>query len=304
MIKHKINFCSTALLLSMLVTGACNKKEETLPPSNKDENYLVVHDNPNDIVDHTIYELYKKTGVPVFYNDTLAGKQVGDSAGIPQYFYIKLMVTYNPITGETNSPRFTLLPHKQQVLPMLTLLENELLTVLPAVPSILLTDSLYIPFPGGMPVIRNAHVGFNTVAIRTVDTDTMSADARNQFTLSVLRTVAVDRLQRLASQKLTTDFYGVSNKLAPNLNAYHVSVKVLSPNGSKTLEDFGFITSVKENGVVFSPSELPDVESYVNAVFSNTTSAFNAQYANYPAVLKKFDVMKSMLTGLKFKLPG
>lgn len=303
MINYKINTYCTGLLLSILLIAACSKKEEFLSPSKKDKNYLVVHDNPNDPVDHAIYELYKKTGVPVFYNDTLGSKQVGDSAGIPQYVYIKMMVNYNPVTGQSDNPRFTLFSDKQHIKPMLTLLEKELLTVLPPLSSILLTDSLYTPFPGGTPFIRDAHVGFNTVAIRTVDADTMSTIAKTQYILSVLRTVAIERLQRRELGRLETEFYSISNQLSPTLDAYYVSSKVLSPTGSKTMEDFGFITSQVVNNVLWSPDELRDLESYVNAVFSNPTSAFNATYANSPAVLKKFHVIRSMLTGLKFKLP-
>src|SRR5687767_6146065 len=175
MINYKNNICCIGLLLSMLMTGSCSKKEAALAPSNKDENYLVVNDNPNDPIQHVVYELYKATGIPVFYNDTIARRQVGDSAGIPQYFYIKLMVNYSPATGASNNLNYTLLPKERRVKSMLDLLKNELLTVLPPLPSVFLTDSLFTPLPG-IPIIRDAHVGFNTVAIRAVDPDTMSAD--------------------------------------------------------------------------------------------------------------------------------
>ena len=302
MINYKNN--SWFLLLAMLITAGCSKKEAALTPSNKDENYLVVQDNPNDPVEHMVYELYKATGIPVFYNDTIARRQVGDSAGIPQYFYTRLMVKYSPSTGEATDLKFTLLPKQKRAKSMLTLLQNDLLTVLPPLPSVLLTDSLFVPSSQSVPVIRDAQVGFNTVAIRSVNPDTMSTDAKKKYVLAVLTRVASQKLGMFKSALLETDFYDISRAASPYLDPYSKLLKQLSPDGSQTLEDFGFIISVKNQNKIYAPEKSRDLESYLQAVFSNTTDAFNTQYANYPAVLKKFGVIKAMLTDLKFKLPG
>ncbi|MDO6431966.1 hypothetical protein Q4E93_15270 [Flavitalea sp. BT771] len=302
MVNYKNNIWCIGLLSAMFMSGSCSKKEAAPTPSNKDENYLVVHDDPNDPIGHAVYELYQATGIPVFYNDTLARRQVGDSAGIPIYFYTTLMVAYSPSTGASNDPRYTLLPKERRVKSMLDLLKNELLTVLPPLPSVFLTDSLFTPAQG-TPIIRDAHVGFNTVAIRSVDPDTMTADAKGKYVLSILTRVASQKLQVLKSALLETDFYSISRGLSPYLDPYFVQLAAIS-DGSQTLEDFGFITSVLYHNKVYTPDKTRDIQSYLEAVISNTPDAFNANYANYPAVLKKFAVIRSMLTDLKFKLPG
>jgi len=302
MVNYKNKIWSIGLLLSIFPAGSCSKKEAPLAPSNKEENYLVVHDDPNDPIGHAVYELYKATGIPVFYNDTLAKKQVGDSAGIPQYFYTTLMVSYSPSTGASKDPSYTLLPKEQRLKSMLDLLESELLTVLPPLPSVFLTDSLFTP-ARGIPIIRDAHVGFNTVAIRSVDPDTMSTDAKSEYVLAVLTRVATQKLQMLKSVLLETDFYSVSEDLSPYVDPYHVQLEEIS-DGSQTFEDFGFITDIKSHGKIYSPDKSTDLGSYLEAVFSNTTDAFNSMYANYPAVLRKFGAMRSLLNDLKFKLPG
>ena len=302
MINYRNNSWCIGLLLSMLMTGSCSKKEAALAPSNKDENYLVVHDDPNDPIGHAVYELYQATGIPVFYNDTLARRQVGDSAGIPVYFYTTLMVAYSPSTGASNDPSYTLLPRERRVKSMLDLLKTELLTVLPPLPSVFLTDSLFTP-ARGIPIIRDAHVGFNTIAIRSVDPDTMSTDAKGKYVLAILTRVASQKLGMLKSASLETDFYGVSRELSPYLDPYSKQLAEIS-DGSQTFEDFGFITQVVNRNKVYSPDKTRDIQSYLEAVFSNTPDAFNASYASYPAVLKKFAAIRSMLTDLKFKLPG
>jgi hypothetical protein len=287
----------------MLVTGGCSKKEATLAPSNKDENYLVVADNPSDPMEHAVYELYKATGIPVFYNDTIARRQVGDSAGIPQFFYITLMVNYSPSTGESNSVRYTLIPKERRLKSMLDLLQNELLTVLPPLPSVFLTDSLYTP-TRTIPIIREAHAGFNTVAIRSVDPDTMSEDAKKGYVLAVLTRVGFQKLQSLKSALLETDFFNVSRELSPYVDPYHKQLQDIASDPSQTFEDFGFITQMTSGNKIYSPDKTTDLMSYLQAVFSDTGNAFTTTYASYPGVLKKFAVIKSMLNDLKFKLPG
>ena len=274
MSNNKNSIQCIGLLLSMVMTCSCNKKEAAPAPSNKDENYLVVSDNPNDPMDHAVFELYKATGIPVFYSDTIGHRQVGDSAGIPQYFYIRLMLNYSPSTGESNSIRYTLVPRERRLKSMLDLLENQLLTVLPPLPSVFLTDSLYTP-SRDIPIIRNAQVGFNTVAIRSVDPDTMSADAKSEYVLAVLTRVASQKLQMLKSVLLETDFYSVSEDLSPYVDPYHVQLEEIS-DGSQTFEDFGFITDIKSHGKIYSPDKSTDLGSYLEAVFSNTTDAFNS----------------------------
>jgi len=303
MINYRNSSWRIGLLLSMLLTGGCSKKEATPAPSNKDENYLVVPDNPNDPLEHAVYELYKTTGMPVFYNDTIARRQVGDSAGIPQYFYIRLMVNYNPSTGESNEVRYTLMPKERRMKSMLDLLKNELLTVLPPLPSVFLTDSLYKP-TRPFPTIRGAYAGFNTVAIRSVDPDTMSTDAKAGYVLSVLTQVAFQKLQLLKSAQLETDFFDVSRQLSPYVDPYSKQLQDIAFDPSQTFEDFGFITHTVRGSKTYSPDKQTDEMSYLQAVFSSTTNDFNAQYGSYPGVLKKFAAIRSILTDLKFKLPG
>ncbi len=116
------------LALSMV---AC-KKEAVPQPSNKEEFYLTVKDNPSDPVDHAIYEFYKTTGIPLYYNDTVAREQVGDSAGIPRYSYQRLAVRYSPVGSQVNI-NFVLLTEKELVLPMLPFLKDSLLPRIPEI---------------------------------------------------------------------------------------------------------------------------------------------------------------------------
>jgi len=296
------------VIAGILMMTAC-KKEAPIKPSNLDENNLIVKDNPSDPVDHAIYQFYQNTGVSLFYNDTLGRRQVGDSAGIPQYFYPRLAVTYS-FAGTDNSVSFTLLKNKQQVLPMLELLKNDVLPFIPdslSRPCILLVDSLAsnsaatgLPFPIGF----NSYDGFNTIAIRTIDPDTMSADARKKFAASVLGDLGGKQLIVTQIDKIYNEFYRFSNDLAPSQSgAYSVSFSVLSPDGSQKPEDFGFITWFQYNGGIYTPNGISDVNSYLAAVINYTPESFAAVYAGFPAVIEKFNWVRPLAKALGFQLP-
>ncbi len=75
MIKYILRLSARRPAVVCLLTGimalmACSK-ESALEPSDKDINYFVVNDNPNDPVQHAMYQFYEKTGIATFHNDTI-----------------------------------------------------------------------------------------------------------------------------------------------------------------------------------------------------------------------------------------
>ncbi|MBN9384044.1 MAG: hypothetical protein J0H74_25060 [Chitinophagaceae bacterium] len=294
------------IIAGILTVTAC-KKEAPLKPSDADENYLTVKDNPSDPVDHAIYQFYQNTGVSLFYNDTIGRKQVADSAGIPQYLYLRLAVAYS-LAGIDNNVNFTLLKDKQQVVPMLDLLKNDVLPFIPDSLSracILLVDSLtFNGTPSGFPFSPgfNSYSGFNTIAIRTVDPDTMSADARRKYVASVLGDLGGQQLGATQFSRLN-DFYNISVVLSPPGFCYGARFSNLSPDGGKTPEDFGFIAWFQYDGDIYTPDTYTDVKSYVAAVINYTPASFAAVYAGYPAVIEKFNYIRPLVKSLGFQLP-
>lgn len=284
------------------------KKEKALTPDNQEEEYLVVTDNPSDPVDHAIYGLYRSTGIPCFYNDTIHRKKIGDSAGIPLYSYIKLATAYSP-QGVDQNLHYTLLKNKQVVLPLLDLLQNELLPRVSnavLIPSILFTDTLrtyyYQVLPQSIWIGLNAYRGFNTVAIRTVNPDTMDAEERNRYIASILSVLAIHKLINTQSKKLENDVYSLSKAIAPD--CYNNSLSNLSPDGTKKPEDFGLIYYYELNGSIYTPLAADDTRAFLEAVCFYSPAAFNAKYSGYPVVLEKFRVVRAMVEESGFRLPN
>lgn len=112
-------------LLSFMFFTSC-KKEDKLSASKLDGNFLSVKDNPSDPVDHEIYNIYVKYGVPIFYNDTVSTEKRFDASGIEFDYHEILAVNYvissneqasgaEPDTYEIPADKSTLLPDRKSV---------------------------------------------------------------------------------------------------------------------------------------------------------------------------------------------
>lgn len=176
---------ASCLLIATLLTAGC-RKEKTLSPTDLDDNYFIIKDNPDDQVDHAIYQFYENTGIATFYNDTIHRKRIADTAGMPRYAYTKLALGYS-LFG-TAVFNFKLLPSKENVPALLDLLKNDLLPKLPGdmrLPSFFLIDSFWNNYP--LVNIKTADgwsswQGFNSVAIVVKDVTAMNNDERKVYT--------------------------------------------------------------------------------------------------------------------------
>lgn len=295
-----------SLVLLLLIIGC--KKEAQLSPSNEEEDLLVVKDNPSDPTDHAIYQFYQQTGIPSFYNDTLSRKQVGDSAGLPRYFYPRLALAYSTATGVDPSIGFVLPADKQKIIPLLNLLKNELLPRIPTsipVHSILFVDSLTIvpviilpDAPSTLPV--NAYSGFNTLAIKIANPDTMSAEVKKSYLADILGAICFKSLGASADINLSIDFYSISRKAFGN-EIYITDFSWNVPDPSKIPDDYGLIYYYSYFGYILTCSEQEDLRAYLGAIFNYSTAAFSNLYAAYPVTIEKFNVVKAMVRRVGFQ---
>lgn len=302
---------------ALLLAVSC-KKETQLEPSNKDENYLVNKDNPNDATDHAIFNLYKEFGIPIFYNDTLTRKQVGDTAGVPIYFYNRLFLKYT-ITGTYSPLTYQLEKDKAKILPFLRFLREELILKIPTekvfIPSILAVSSLndvYFDAANSREYnkILIAYNGFNTWALKIVNPDTMSVASKASYVAQALSFQASKILSNTRSRDLETKFYSISSALHPTAVYEKVFTTLTSKSTLKTLPQFGFLALMpgvlKTNPTTKNPNtptQLEDLRMYIVLALLNTNAQVNAQYGTYAPVMKKYAIIKEMLNDLQFSVP-
>lgn len=307
------------LLLTVLLTSGC-KKEKALDPSNLDENYFVVKDNPNDPVDHAIYQFYQSTGIASFYNDTIHRRRISDSAGFPRYNYVKLSLNYNLFGASQH--RFSYLSSKTNVPACLTVIKEKVLPVLPDnldIPSILLVDSfmqlqplLYVEIKDGW----NSIHGFNTVGIKVADAGAMNENEKKFYAGSILAGMAEKRLNSLYAAELQRDFYSITRAAGLSLMEYDIYFGLpffifgVDFSTVPPAEYFGYLKyiHIANNWGLDDPlytaapaNEVSDLRAFLTAVFSYSTAEFNTEYTNDELVLQKFGIIKNMAKRAGFK---
>ncbi|WP_127132317.1 hypothetical protein [Pseudoflavitalea rhizosphaerae] len=294
----------------ILLIAAC-KKEAALQPVNAEENLLVVKDNPSDPVDHAIYQFYQSTGIPCFYNDTISRKQVGENNGVPRYFYTKLIVNWSPALGTDTFTQFRLPLDRTSLLPMLQLVKEELLPLVPdQVPlhSILFADTIFtypaIPAPNYPAKTElNALGGLNTLVIRIVNPDTMSAASKKVYINSILQALAFKQLYNTPSINLQAVFFSISRNAFKN-EIYVSDFTFQYPDGDRKPEEFGLLFYFDIYGYIITCSEQEDLRIYLDVIFNYTPAELNSRYAAWPIVLEKINVLRTILKNAGFLLPG
>lgn len=312
-----IRYIIAILMLFVFSTGC--KKEKTLSPTNLDENYLVVKDNPNDPVDHQIFLFYQETGIPGFYSDTVSKKQVGVSSnGVPKYSYQLLTLAYTPI-GKSTYTR-TLIEDKQLIPPLLDLLKSAVLPFVPEgafMPSILFLDSFELETPRYGPAVSDgweAYHGFNTVAIKIRDVTAMNAEEKKDYALSILTGIAAKRMIIVQSNKLQKEFYSISRDLMMpqiQMDIYTSFPMEFFYPVLPAPETMGFMHylpyvmkfDVFEFNYNNAPREEDDLRMFLMAVLRYTEQDFLAQYPDQPLLIQKFRAMQGLATSIGLQLP-
>ena len=290
--KRNNLFC---VLLFAIFFMACDK-EDNLSPSNLGKDWFVVEDDPNDPVTHAIYLFYKETGIPVFYNDTIGSETRIDNWGNSYIYHEILSVNYAlggvAIVGGTPVVSSYDLCPKEYVLDGLDFLKTEVMPVIPDnvhIRSFLLLDSLTSWGFG-----YEAFKGLNTVLVsRVTKLNEMSQDSRQRLKGAVIRSILSTSVLTYESELAT--FYKITRSLysADNLYGYNAWY-FTSRTPYKDPRQVGFLYRNPRNPA-YLPTEEMDVNMYLEAIFSHTRDEFMTLYGTYEPIMKKYEIIKSIL---------
>lgn len=208
---------SFLLCLLALIAWSCGDDEGNLSPSGLEKNWFVLEDS-DDPIDHLRYEIYKETGFPIYYNDTV-GSETRNFPGIGDYTYYEvLQVFYSPgsITPGNSIARYTLVsPERKNVKEVLEFMREEILPEIPDgtfLPSILLVDSLITP-SGDTTVYK----GFNTTVFAQVHNfHKMDEQTKDLMKGAFLASAITSKLSSNESEWLEENFYALSYAVHPD----------------------------------------------------------------------------------------
>jgi len=302
-------------ILACFLAVGCSDENE-LKPSLADRDWFVIEDS-EDPIGHERFLLYEKYGIPVFVNDTIGVEERGvDYYGNPVMYYCTLDINYTvgaPVTDNgLQSRKYSLLESSEDQLAGIFFLDNYLIPALPEnmyFNSILLLDSLYEMRMTGWAVERkdiNVYQGALTLAIGQVKSIAkMTPEEQNKHKGLILATLALKQLD----EEQLSDFYMVSYDPVKKFSYYQ---QMVTPSPSAAMssakcEVYGFLDydsryyAMNEGKdpsqwIYYTLTRANDLEDFVLAYFQYSEKEFKELYADYPLVLEKYEIIKTLMT--------
>lgn len=304
------NSLTAVIILTLLSFSSC-QKEEVIDIPNYDKNWLVVDDDPNDEVVHQTYLFYEKTGIPVYFNDTIGSQQRNDMFGNNFTYYEVLSLNYSlggVQAGANPAVNSFAYCAKSDVPAALTYLQNEIVPVLPNtvyVPSFLLVESLNSYAFGAY-----AFKGFNTIVVgQASKIPTMDSETKAKYKGAILRAIFTNSVLDDKYSETLTKFYNASRKFSTSRDIYNLYTGWLStyvtglPAGvTPTLQTVGFLGPDPRNLYYTPQSTWMDVCMYLEAILGSSESKFKETYGNYPNIMIKYEYITEILKDIGYKI--
>ena len=286
----KMNKWILPILFVATFLASCSDDDD-LTPSNLEKNWFVLEDS-DDPVDHLRYLFYEKTGIPVFYNDTIGATERVDAFGNTYIDYATLSIEY-ALGGVGTSPMiwsYTFCP-KEDVPDGLDFLEEDIMPWIPEsmhIHSFLFLDELSTSGS------TTSFKGMNTVLVAQIPKlKDMEQSERASLKASVLSSIFAASVSAYEDElkpfyQTTRSYYTAEDLYGYNVWYYQNRTGYYDP------EEVGFL-GVDPTYPSCLPTESIDVSMYVEAIFTYTEAEFEALYGEYEAVMKKYEMMVNIL---------
>ena len=288
----RILYCLMGISLFFV---AC-EKENSPSPSLEDRNWFVIKDNPSSPLDHLIYTVYEKTGIPIFYSDTIGKEERGvDSTGNP-YIYCENLNVFYEIRNSNSKGEYEKSDNMADITRGVEFVRDYVIPRLKPefTPlSYFLVNTLTLD---AWSTTSNVYRGMRT----TVIADLSDLKDMSEQELQGLATEAVAaELSVYLYNKYDTElqvFYSVSNDIFGK-NIYGMKLSRSTVPSTKTVkETYGIIEWTKAT----LPTQLQDVSIYLKWVLANNRDSFEKKYGNYSYVVEKYDTLRKLVVTLGF----
>lgn len=290
----------TYILYSIILLGCFScKKEDTLLPNAPQPNLFAPAEGATDPTSELRRKFYETTGAYLLFSDTLKNEYYGtDVYGNPLYNTELLDLSYGINSSALWKFEFEYLSDYEKQEQAVELLEEQILPVLPKnyYPySFLLIDNLFA----------------YTLLVEEGDTDGLWLGSDENFYFGP-RAMAIN-ISKLEEQGeafakeivncLIRDYYFTSEKLqefyASGKNYYDKYIWLYDEFYSE--DDFLMATGIL--GYYFDDYEEAievygsdsDLKKYLDIILDGSEEDFKTEYADYPLVLKKYDMLKQLL---------
>ncbi|WP_026207725.1 hypothetical protein [Butyricimonas synergistica] len=291
------------LFVWMLCCGlaACNRDDQDTHVSYKDMEWYVVEDS-DDELDHLIYEVYKSTGIPLFYKDTIRSRTEVNEWGGEYTLYSILNPNYM-IESMSKLWTFTKSTDREKLKKGVELFRDKVYPKLPKgyrSACYLLVDQLrqkefYTDVVG-------ARKGMNTTVIgRVAEMDAMSEEEQERLAWEVVAEEVYDSIQAYYPKDLDA-FFNVSFVLCKKKDVYSDLITKFKTNiPNYNAGSNGAATDPREAGFLrwwqskrYTPEYKDDVCGYLIEVLLGDDEGFAERNAGFNGCLEKYDMIKAI----------
>lgn len=255
-------------------------------------------------------DFFNRNKIYVLFNDTLRKEMKGVDADGNPYYDLRLVdigygmnVNMNP---NTETIGFDYLTSDADKVQGVKFLEEKILPALgaPLRPfSFLLVDKINhaeMIYGSMMPDNPVIYSGWRCSAVALSGIGTMTEEEKQSMRTTILESIVVKAIGTI-DQSVFEKFYSYC---APYYSTYAMNEEAeafiaLHP----TMYDLGFLSAYSygtPNGfyIYNFKAKNYDLDDYTSALFSMTEAEFKTQYADYPIVLKKYDILKGIIEDL------
>lgn len=295
--------------LFILALAACSDDDGNLAPSLDDKDWWEIKDNPDSKLDHLIYEVYKETGVSIFYNDTIGREVRVDNFGNTYNYYKIIDIEYN-IEGRSVGADYVLSTREQQIEEGVKFLRDRVIHRLISGTNprcFLLVDYLRLnPNAIYESCIREGSVYRSmeaTVVGKLNILSTLSEEGLNRMAAEVLAAGVANYVFNHESTELE-QFYNLSTlKSGDDIKSMYGQYLYSWNSDYEIPEYYGFLSSSwyneEDEDMYMTPLHLQDIVQYITEVMVGDDEGFMQKYAEYEVVRKKFRIMQKIIVNLQ-----
>ena len=247
-----------------------------------------------------------------FFTMTRLGGKTGDNAGVPIIYYEILNPNYS-IESSTEYAQYELSDNPEAITAGVEFIRDEIFPRLVSPKlyprSFLLVKTLTLNAASTTASYRHeesTYRGMMTSCVSQVEEIAGMTDA--EIKRMACRVVAEEYTTYLMenASSLLEAFLNVCRAEVTSVNLYALSLTTSStPPYVANLEEYGFLSYDKET--TYNPSrsqvktigERADVLDYMTEILTDDDDAFEAKYGSYEYVMKKYELMKTVMERLK-----
>lgn len=289
-----------AACMAVLLMAACGDDEDKLETAYQDPtNNFIPDASATDETSVLRREFYARNGSYLLFTDTLQHYQIGtDINGDPKFFTEMLNIQYSvgqtaPITDTHTYTYFTTIEEKRFVVDFL---EKYVLTHITGKLrpfSWFLAKTIEVKTNVGTVTRPFAVTGQRAIVASVGQAQRLSESGRKTLATRILNTI----IGQLVNNNITafSEFFTFSESY------YSRSLSV--PEGTtreKVLLEAGFISPATSMANFYYPTQKDDLTAYALMIISTSEEKLQQTYGQYPAVMKKFEIVRKVLIELGY----